>query len=226
MQTQNIQVAHPEPQPELKIPWLSRLGGMLLSPKSTLTYAKGQPDWFLPYLIMANLALVSAISTFFIGLFRLQVSIIILLAPVMVLVFIPVIWGVQTGTIYLLGRIFGGKAHFYPLFCVLGYAHFPQFLRKLLMSGMAFIGWRIRVPGSLAAFIPLNFSGVRPSLSFVLANSIEPFRLWTLALIILGIALVFRFRAGKAITIGILYWALSRLVAIGLSSLMSFKMVF
>lgn len=225
MQTQNIQAAHSEPHTEPKIPWLSRLGGMLLSPKSTLTYAKGQPDWFLPYLIMGNLALVSAISTFFIGLFRLQVSI-ILLAPVMVLVFIPVIWGVQTGTIYLLGRIFGGKAHFYPLFCVLGYAHFPQFLRKLLMYGVAVTGWQIRVPGSLAAFIPLNFSGVRPSLSFVLANSIEPFRLWTLALIILGIALVFRFRAGKAITIGILYWALSRLVAVGFSSLMNFRMVF
>jgi len=224
MQTQSIQAAHSEPHTEPKIPWLSRLGGMLLSPKSTLTYAKGQPDWFLPYLIMANLALVSAISTFFIGLFRLQVSIIIL-AP-MVLVFILVIWGVQTGTIYLLGRIFGGKAHFYPLFCVLGYAHFPQFLRKLLMSGMAFIGWRIRVPGSLAAFIPLDLSGGRPSLYFALANSIEPFRLWTLALIILGIALVFRFRAGKAITIGILYWVLSRLVAVGLSSLMGFNMVF
>ncbi len=226
MQTQNIQVAHPEPHAEPEIPWLSRLGGMLLSPKSTLMYVKGQPGWLLPYLIMVNLALVVPISAFFIDLIRLRLQVIPLLSSATALILILAIWSAQAGVIYLLGRIFGGKAHFYPWFCVLGYAHFPQFLRKLLMNGVAVIGWQIRIPRSLAAFILLNPSGVRPSLSFALANSIEPFRLWTLVLIILGIALVFRFRAGKAITIGILYWALSRLVAVGFSSLMSFKMIF
>jgi len=203
-------------KPKPKIPWLSRLGGMLLSPKSTLEYVKGQPDWLLPYLIMANLALVPAISGLFTGLFRLQV--IRLLSSAMVFILILIVWSVQAGVIWLLGRIFGGKAHFYPLLCVLGYAHFPQFLHELVRNGLAAIGWQIRIPGSLADFIPWSHPSPHLSLSFVLASSIEPFRLWTLVLIVLGIAPVFRFRVGKAIAIVILYWAL--LFALGSVRLM------
>ena len=193
---------------EPKIPLLSRLGGMLLSPKSTLAYVKAHPDWLVPYLIMGNLALVSVISDFLTGLFRLQM--IALLSSVMIVVFILVFWGMRAGVIWLLGRMFGGKAHFYPLLCVLGYADFPKFLRSLLMNGLTVIGWQVRIP-SLATLIPLNPPNPS-SLSFVLASSIEPFELWALALMFLGIALIFRFRAGKAIAIGILYWVLSHLL--------------
>ena len=192
---------------EPKIPLLSRLGGMLLSPRSTLAYVKAHPDWLVPYLIMGNLALVPVISDFLTGLFRLQM--IALFSSVMVLILILVFWGVRAGVIWLLGRICGGKAHFYPLLCVLGYADFPQFLHKLLTNGLAVTGWQVRIP-SLATFIPLNPPSPS-SLSFVLISSIEPFGLWALALMILGIALIFGFRAGKAIAIGILYWVLSHL---------------
>ncbi len=193
---------------EPKIPLLSRLGGMLLSPKSTLAYVKAHPDWLVPYLIMGNLALVPVISDFLTGLFRLQM--IALFSSVMVLILILVFWGVRAGVIWLLGRICGGKAHFYPLLCVLGYADFPKFLRNLLINGLTVIGWQVRIP-SLATFIPLDPPSPYPSSSFVLISSIEPFGLWALALMILGIALIFGFRAGKAIAIGILYWVLSHL---------------
>jgi hypothetical protein len=117
------------------------------------------------------------------------------------------LFAVKGSILWILGKFLGGKTHFYSLFCIVAYAHFPIFLRELTENAVKVVKPWFQFPTDLKALFPnltLN-NPISQALVSTLLSRIEIFSLWSLSLTILGIYLTFKFRLWKA-TVVIFLW--------------------
>ncbi|MBU4310028.1 YIP1 family protein [bacterium] len=220
---------------------IERIGGAVVSPKKTFEYLSSNPDWKGPFLLMLVSIFMGA--GLMIMIFRnmpaeIGVPKVVMLVGsiaglVAVLIGLYLGWLIRTAFIYLFGNIAKGKARFYSLFSVVGYAWIPLFIRSLLYTVVFTIRSPVgllscksgscatamsamRVPTNLAFFFPVQPT----SPLFTLLNQIDLFLFWGLALMVLGVFCVFKFNLKKSILIVFSYWILVTACHTGFLSLM------
>lgn len=220
---------------------VERIGGAIVSPKKTFEYLANSPDWKGPFLLMLVSILLG--MGLMIMIFRSMPAEIGVPKVVMIIgstagligatISLYLSWLIRTALIYLFGSITKGKARFYALFSVMGYAWIPLFIRSLLYTvvftiqpplGLLSCGSgschaamsAMRVPTNLAFFIPIEH--ISPL--FALLNQVDLFIFWSLALMVLGIFFVLKFNPKKSILIVTSYWVLVTACQTGFFSLM------
>lgn len=234
-----------EPDDEMKgkkMELIERIGGAIVSPKKTFEYLANNPDWKGPFLLMLVSILLGA--GLMIMVFRNMPAEIGVPKVVMIIggiagligatIGLYLSWLIRTALIYLFGSITKGKARFYALFSVVGYAWIPLFIRGLLYT----VVLTIKLPVSLlscgsgschtamsAMRLPTNLAFFLPNIEFTssllaLLSQIDLFIFWSLALMVLGVFLVFKFNLRKSILIVVSYWVLVTVCQTGFLSLM------
>lgn len=221
---------------------IERIGGAIVSPRKTFEYLSDNPDWKGPFLLMLVSILLGA--GLVIMIFRNMPTEIGVPKAVMIIGSIAGLigvtislylgWLIRTALIYLFGNIAKGKARFYSLFSVVGYAWIPLFIRSLLYT----VVLTIRSPVGLLSYksgscatamsamrLPINLAFFLPSIEhtsplFALLNQIDLFIFWSLALMALGVFFIFRFNLKKSILIVFSYWVLVTACQTGFLSLM------
>lgn len=208
---------------------IERIGGTIVSPKKTFEYLANNPDWKGPFLLMLVSILLGAglmIMVFHnmpaeIGVPKVVMIIGGIAGLIGATIGLYLSWLIRTALIYLFGSITKGKARFYALFSVVGYAWIPLFIRGLLYTVVLTIKLPVsllscgsgsyhaamsamRVPTNLAFFFPIEHT----SPLFTLLNQIDLFIFWGLTLMVLGVFFVFRFNLKKSILIVAFYWVL------------------
>ena len=218
-----------------------RLGGVLLSPASTLQEVAGQPEWVGPFFLLLVSALIGALAG--IGMFLKMLAgasglpfatMIVMAAMSLLTVLIAAFasWFIRTGGIWLLARLSGAKTRFYPLLSVTGYAFLPELLAAVLMFFVLIFG-QAQFP-SLSPAMPTSLAGLFPDLVkgsgppglantplAVLLTRIELFALWSLALTAVGLQRVYGFSMRKAGILSALYWILAVSATVGFAVLMN-----
>lgn len=208
---------------------VERIGGAIVSPKKTFEYLSHNPDWKGPFLLMLISIFLGA--GLVIMVFRNMPAEIgvpkamLLIGSIAVLVGVTISlylgWLIRTALIYLFGNIAKGKARFYPLFSVVGYAWIPLFIRGLFYTvvltiklpvGLLSCGSGSRHAAMSAMRVPTNlaffFSIEHTSPLFTLLNQIDLFIFWSLTLMVIGVFFVFKFNLKKSILIVASYWVL------------------
>lgn len=206
---------------------LDQLGGTFVSPRSTLEYVSQHPN-LLPWLAaLVWLVIPAAMMNIIPGPGAEPTSRIPVIELTAGFGAIILFFAVKGGALWLLGRLFGGKARFFPLLCVAAYAHFP-----ILLRGLATNALKVESPGfelhiGLRALFPnLTMPGpISQLLVSTFLSHVEIFTLWSLVLTVLGVWLVFRFRVWKAITIGLLWWAVWFALVVGGELLINSDMI-
>ena len=214
-----------------------RLGGILLSPGTTLQQVVGQPDWVGPFFLVLVSALVISMTKIgwmlpvmggsgrgMPGSMRLVMTIVVpLFMMAGILVFSYGAWLARVGLIWLLARISGERVRLYPLLSVVGYAKLPEMLLGGIVMACAFsLGlaesschWPITTVTSLGSLFPNLAAGPLR----ILLGAIELFGLWSLVLTIVGVQRVYGFPMRKAAFIVILYWILAVGAIIGFGAI-------
>ena len=220
---------------------IERIGGAIVSPRKTFEYLANNPDWKGPFLLM--LVSIFLGTGLMIMIFRNMPAEMGVPRSVLIIgsigglvgatIGLYIGWLIRTALIYLFGSIAKGKARFYTLFSVVGYAWIPLFIRGLLYTVVLTIKPPVdllscgsgschavmstmRVPTNLAFFLPIEHT----SPLFALLNQIDLFIFWSLALMALGVFLVFKFNLKKSILVVSSYWVLVTACQTGLLSLM------
>lgn len=221
---------------------IERIGGAIVSPRKTFEYLSSNPDWKGPFLLMLVSILLGA--GLMIMVFRNMPAEIGVPKAIMIIGGIAGLigatigfylsWLIRTALIYLFGSIAKGKARFYSLFSVVGYAWTPLFIKGFLgtviftlkppagllscKSGSCATAMStMRVPTNLAFFLP---SIEHTSPLFALLSQIDLFIFWSLALMVFGAFFVFKFNFKKSILIVVSYWVLVTACQTGFLSLM------
>ena len=195
-------------QPQERINWLRRFGGILISPRATLEEVAKRPDWVIPCIFLliwpVFLALIYTPSLTGSMIFGLVGSLAIMVG----------LWVVESGVIWSLGRTPGGGTRFYPVFSVLGYAFFPSFVSGLLGTILRLFNARFLAYTSLSFLLSRmgilrtlygsNLTWIR--ILSAIVGSIGIFSLWSFYLVFLGVRSVFGFGVQKAVAFTFLYW--------------------
>jgi len=129
--------------------------------------------------------------------------------------------------LWLLGKLFEGKARFYSLLCVAAYAHFPLFLRGLAANAIRVMDPGIELHTGLRALFPNLMLGSPTSQLLVstFLSHIDIFTLWSLSLTILGIWLVSKFRLWKATAVVFLWWMVWYGLVVGIELIINIRVV-
>jgi hypothetical protein len=214
-----VHVEEPEQLQKLqaRINWFGRIGGILISPKTTLQDIASYPDWVIPCLLLFTWPVVSVLM----AIRSLGSTQFLFLAVTFI---IPaVFWVIASDVIWFAGRASVGKAGFYPLLCVLGYAFFPAFVSRTLSNIAELVGMPLRmvsflylnlgtllIKTDLMRWVLLNLQyrgGTKWALALSMVfQSTNIFSLWSYVLVFLGIRSVFGFEARKAVVFTFLYW--------------------
>lgn len=139
----------------------------------------------------------------------------------------PWIMGVVVaGVLALVGVFAGGEAGFKQIMSVAGYAYLPTSVIGGLVKGVLVavspaanpMQLMARAAGatSAAVFLPPEQFG---TLTYKLASLLDPFALWSLALLVVGYAAVSRFKTSKAAALIVPIWLLLNLVGAAFSNM-------
>lgn len=171
MEVQELSIQTPATE---DMPWLRRLGGTIISPRTTLGYLADHPDWRAPVFLILITNLISLLP-----IIRFSVIAIVTIG----IIAACLVWVVKAGGIWLLAKLFRGEGKFYPFLSVIGYTMLPSFLQRFVFS-----------------WLYMGSSPLSPVLGLRLALSLISwaFLFWTLGLTILGISVVSKFRLWKA----------------------------
>ena len=217
------------------------LGILLRSPGQALQQIADRPDWIGPAcLILVSLLLVSLVL--FGKLFTEMGS---GAAPVpqgmrlMMMIFMPVTmligmlvaggvaWVVHTVVIYLLARMSGERAGFYPLLSTVGYALLPEtVLAQIVLAVMLSFGFvEFSVPNMASFSMPTSLTTLVPGLADSgdwlrhLFDRIELFALWSVVLTAVGLQRVCAMSMRKAAILITIYWLLETATVVGIFAL-------
>lgn len=217
----------------------SRMVGVLFSPSQTFEEIARKPDWVIPALVIVVVVFVAVFVTVprvdFDATYReafeakgmsgqqmdqaLKFAIAIGKAS---LYFAPfwLLGGLAVAAlIYFLGvRLFGGAATYSQVFSVVIYGFMPRVIRALLQIPIALTKHNLRlqeldgIVRSSPAFL-VSFKD-HPVL-YAFLGRFDVFTLWSLVLIVIGLAVASRLSKAKTTAIVIVVWALMTLFAVG-----------
>ena len=196
-------------QPQERINWLRRVGGILISPRVTLEEVAKRPDWVIPCMFL----LIWPVSTVLV---YPSLSGGMILGLAIDLTIMAGLWVVKSGVIWSLGRTPGDGTRFYSVLSVLGYALFPSTVNGLLGTILRLFNARFLAYTNTNLYFLLNRMGIlktlyRGSHTWIIVlnatiGSISVFNLWSFYLVFLGVRSVFGFGVQKAAAFTFLYW--------------------
>lgn len=206
------------------------LGGLLLSPGSTLDDLVARPDWVGPLFLVTTMGLLILLGMLAQAgqlIAGMPIAALILTFPIAVgcmLALVYALWLGRAATIWLAARTTGQQTAFFPLLCTVGYASMPEYLLGsvamvlTIASGASQAsGFVSSTPTSLGFLLSHETMG-NPLLSSI-ASNIELFHLWSLALIVLGLQRLFAISRNQAAIIVVVYWTVSALIFAGFMAL-------
>ena len=216
-----------------------RLGGILLSPGSTLQEIAEKPDWVGPFCMVMISSLLVALAMLgkmlpglgsfpggpSVGVQIATMIIMPLFTTLAVLIIAYLSWLVRGGAIWVLARISGDRVPFYPLISAVGYAFLPEMLLTGMVMAIA-IGFGGVQASSPWGGMVTSVAGLFPNLAAgdgplrALFGEIELFSFWSLGLTVVGVQRVYGFSMRKAGCIGVLYWLLAVGAIVGFAVLM------
>ncbi|MHB1356818.1 MAG: Yip1 family protein [Anaerolineae bacterium] len=131
-----------------------------------------------------------------------------ILTPVISIVLLVVSWLLIALLSHFGGKLFGGASHFFATFAVGVWATLPFFLRDLTQIAFQIITKRTILSQGLAFLAPtaVGFQTDSRILSTVLAN-IDPFAIWFLVLLGIGVAVATKVKGWKAAIIAVVIFA-------------------
>jgi hypothetical protein len=132
-----------------------------------------------------------------------------LLTPVIGIGLLIISWLIIAILGHLLGKLFGGTGRFASTFAVGVWSTFPFFLRDVTQIAFQIITKRTILYQGLSFLAPVG-AGIEPSsgiLSTLLA-SFDPFAIWFLVLLGIGLAVVTRIKGWKAALIAVVIFVL------------------
>jgi hypothetical protein len=121
----------------------------------------------------------------------------------------------QAAILYFGALVAGGEVDFGPVFTVSAWTRVPSAINFLVQAGFTLVAKRaIQAPGlsTLVATGDLINDARNPL--FTLLGRIEPFWLWHLLLVVLGLAVVARFSRRKALVVTVIYVAVSLAISV------------
>jgi hypothetical protein len=131
-----------------------------------------------------------------------------ILTPIMGIILLIISW-LLIGTLgHFLGKLFGGVSHFVATFAVGVWTTLPFFFRDLTQLAFQLITTRTIIYQGLSFLAPVgrNVSASSRILSTLVA-SIDPFAIWFLVLLGIGIAVATKVKGWKAVLIAVLIFA-------------------
>jgi len=217
----------------------SRMIGVLFSPRSTFEDIARKPDWVVPAIVIIVVALVGTIVTVpridFDGMYRealeakgmsgpqmeqgLRFAIAfgkatMYLQPFFLLGALAVV-----GLLYWLGvKMLGGAATYPQVFSVVLYGFMPQVIRLLIRIPIVLTkhGLHIQDAETVVRSSPAFFVHFKDNpVLWALLNRLDVFLIWSLVLMVIGLAVASRISKAKTAAIVIVVWCLGTLFAVG-----------
>jgi len=117
-------------------------------------------------------------------------------------------WLVWAGGLHLLAAIFGGERHLPAMMGVIAWGWLPFFLRSLALTGyVLWTGELLTNPGLSALVASGNTLSDAANPLWVLLASVDPFLVWNLILVTIGVAVVSGISKGKSAGLVVVFWA-------------------
>jgi len=125
------------------------------------------------------------------------------------LVALAVTWLLGGGVLYFLGLVAGGEAGFGQSFAILAWSWLPYALRNLVLA--AYVTYSGQLINQGLSFLVATGDQTKDAANwlYVLLSQFDPFYLWHLVLVIVGLAAVARFSKTKATIVGLIYLAVT-----------------
>jgi hypothetical protein len=125
------------------------------------------------------------------------------------LVALAVTWLLGGGVLYFLGLVAGGEAGFGQSFAILTWSWLPYALRNLVLA--AYVTYSGQLINQGLSFLVATGDQTKDAANwlYVLLSQFDPFYLWHLVLVIVGLATVARFSKTKATIVGLIYLAVT-----------------
>jgi hypothetical protein len=136
--------------------------------------------------------------------------------------FIPLGWAVYSAIVLLLFRLFGAEGTFPQAYSIKVYSSLPLIIRGILgaIIGMS----RTKIPLSgFASLVRSNLSFLsdmktNPVL-FTLLSALDVFMIWSLILLVIGYAYVFKVSRSRSAAVVVILWLGAILLAVGAAAL-------
>lgn len=233
-------VAPPQEKPSNPF---SRLVGVLFSPGQTFADIARKPDWVVPALVIIAVFLIAAIVTVpkldFEGMMRQSMEAKGVTGPQAeqgIRIGIAFAKGIQytipclligilavAALIYWGGvRLFGGVATYQQVFSVVLYGFVPVVIRQLVKIPIVLSKHNINpreaetIVRSGPAFL-VSFK--EHPLLFALFSRLDVFAIWSLILIVIGLAVASRISKAKAAGVVIVVWSIATLITLGFAAM-------
>jgi hypothetical protein len=117
-------------------------------------------------------------------------------------------WLVWAGGLHLLAALFGGERHLPAMMGVMAWAWLPFFLRPLALTGyVLWAGELLTNPGVSALVASGNTLADAANPLWVLLAAVDPFLVWNLILVIIGVAVVSGISKVKSAGLVVVFWA-------------------
>jgi len=125
---------------------------------------------------------------------------------------------VISAVLYFGGSVLlGGDALFKQVLSVFGYSSLVSIPALIVKVPLILVKKSVRIQTSLAALMP---SGSDESVLFKILAKFDIFTIWQIALISMGLAVVYKFSTKKSATMVVAFWAVWIILSVAVSSLL------
>jgi hypothetical protein len=121
---------------------------------------------------------------------------------------LALLWIIGAGTLYTLALFLGGESGFKQMFTLMAWTWLPFFLRDLTQTVYVALSGQMIADAGLSGLVATGdraLDGANLLYSFL--SQLEPFFVWHLILVAVGLAVVNRFGRTKAVVAGLVYGA-------------------
>ncbi|NUM79205.1 YIP1 family protein [bacterium] len=233
----------PTPPAEMNV--FSRIVNVFLSPSETFNYLMTKPDWITPVIVMIILFLGSGIllkdiiQAEQIKAMRVQimksdrvpdnqkeqvieqqtqmmksfwaVGYVIGLVAILIMYFIGAVFLMVGGN-----NVLGGKATYIQVLSIFGYSLMIDILATLVKVPIMFVNSTMRVDTGLGLFAAADQTR---SALYAFLSKFDLFTFWQLAVLVIGISMLFKFSKGKSAGLVFGLWLVWVLLGTGLTAL-------
>ncbi len=117
-------------------------------------------------------------------------------------------WLIGAGALYTLALFLGGEGGFKQTFTLMTWAWLPFFLRDLTQAAYVALSGQMIVDTGLSGLVATGDRAVDgANLLYIFLSQLDPFFVWHLILVAVGLAALNRFGKTKAVVAGLVYWA-------------------
>jgi hypothetical protein len=221
-----------------RLPWLELLGAVIISPRKAFRQLADHPQWLLPSIILFLWLLLFAsgflaqIITVFSqmpketkeALPRFERAFVVVMSIVQIgtgTLALAVVFLLMTATLYLLCRLFRFKSRLFPLISGLAFAEFvprltAQSVKEIaaLLSDnpMFMFGWSLHLYlNAWRRFSSIDF----PIYLWPLLNRLDPFHLWSFALVVILVQVMAGVSLKKGVLVTAIYWCICTAAVMG-----------